>query len=115
MSIVKDLGAVSAYALAVKYGYTGTEREWVEEMERKRIEAVNAAEESKKSASSAQSSQTSSAESASSASTSAASALASQNEAKNYFEKTKKMQIASVGNITFSHTEDGLLRASWED
>ena len=36
-------------------------------------------------------------------------------EAAEYFEKTKQMQITSVGNITFSHTEDGLLRASWED
>lgn len=27
-NVVKDLGAVSAYALAVKHGYKGTEEEW---------------------------------------------------------------------------------------
>lgn len=43
MSTVKDLGAVSAYALAVKYGYVGTEEEWVNEQEAKRKQAVEAA------------------------------------------------------------------------
>lgn len=43
MSTVKDLGAVSAYALAVKYGYAGTEEQWVNEQEAKRKQAVDAA------------------------------------------------------------------------
>ena len=38
------IGAYSAYAIAVKYGYTGTEEEWIREVEADRIRAEEAAE-----------------------------------------------------------------------
>ena len=71
MSKTVDLGPVSAYALAVKYGYEGTEEEWVTEMESKRLEAVAAASEAKSAAAAASQSQTASANSATAASNSA--------------------------------------------
>ena len=43
-NVVKDLGAVSAYALAVKHGYKGTEEEWVAAQEAARVAAETAAE-----------------------------------------------------------------------
>ena len=78
MSKTVDLGPVSAYALAVKHGYTGTEAEWVAEMEAKRIEAVTAASNAQSAATAASQSQTASANSATS---SANSATASANSA----------------------------------
>lgn len=78
MSKTVDLGPVSAYALAVKHGYTGTEAEWVAEMEAKRLEAVTAASNAQSSATAASQSQT---ESANSATASANSATASANSA----------------------------------
>lgn len=108
MSKTVDLGPVSAYALAVKHGYTGTEAEWVAEMESKRLEAAKAASDAKSYASSAE-------QAKKSAENSAQSALESKNQANEYYEKTKQLSITSVGNITFTHTADGILRASWED
>lgn len=78
MSKTVDLGPVSAYALAVKHGYTGTEAEWVAEMEAKRLEAVTAASNAQSSATAASQSQT---ESANSATASDNSATASANSA----------------------------------
>lgn len=45
MAKVQDIGPYSAYAIAVKYGYKGTEEEWVKEQEanRKAAEAAAAA------------------------------------------------------------------------
>lgn len=39
-----DIGAYSAYAIAVKYGYQGTEEEWIQEQEANRVAAQNAAD-----------------------------------------------------------------------
>lgn len=64
MSKTVDLGPVSAYALAVKYGYTGTEAEWAAEMESKRLEAVTAASNAQSAATAASQSQIESANSA---------------------------------------------------
>lgn len=50
MSKTVDLGPVSAYALAVKHGYEGTEEQWIAEVESKRVDAVNAAADARKSA-----------------------------------------------------------------
>lgn len=50
MSKTVDLGPVSAYALAVKHGYEGTEEQWIAEVESKRVDAVNAAADAKQSA-----------------------------------------------------------------
>lgn len=71
MSKTVDLGPVSAYALAVKYGYEGTEEEWVTEMESMRLEAVTAASAAEGAASAAEQSQSASSSSAESASESA--------------------------------------------
>ena len=38
------IGAYSAYAIAVKYGYTGTEEEWIRSVEADRVRAEEAAE-----------------------------------------------------------------------
>lgn len=78
MSKTVDLGPVSAYALAVKYGYAGTEAEWVAEMESKRLEAMTAASNAQSAATEASQSNT---ESANSATASADSATASANSA----------------------------------
>ena len=42
-----DIGAYSAYAIAVKHGYKGTEEEWNAEQERNRIASEDAANKSK--------------------------------------------------------------------
>ncbi len=78
MSKKVDLGPVSAYALAVKYGYDGTEEEWVAEMESKRLEAVTAASNAQSASTEASQSNT---ESANSATASANSATESANSA----------------------------------
>ncbi len=43
MTEVIDLGEVSAYALAVKYGYEGTEQEWVEAQQKFHDESASSA------------------------------------------------------------------------
>lgn len=43
MAREQEIGAYSAYAIAVKYGYTGTEEEWIEEQERSRKAAAQSA------------------------------------------------------------------------
>ena len=43
MAREQEIGAYSAYAIAVKYGYTGTEKEWIEEQERNRKAAAQSA------------------------------------------------------------------------
>ena len=43
MAREQEIGAYSAYAIAVKYGYTGTEKEWIEEQERSRKAAAQSA------------------------------------------------------------------------
>ena len=42
-----DIGAYSAYAIAVKHGYKGTEEEWNAEQERNRIASEDAANKAK--------------------------------------------------------------------
>ena len=44
MSKIIDIGAYSAYAIAVKYGYKGTEEEWIKEQEASRVAAAVSAE-----------------------------------------------------------------------
>ena len=43
MAKEQEIGAYSAYAIAVKHGYTGTEKEWIEEQERNRKASEQAA------------------------------------------------------------------------
>lgn len=81
MSRSFDLGPVSAYALAVKYGYTGTEEEWVTEMESKRLEAVTAASDAESAAAAAEQSKSASSGSADSAAESALLAGSSASDA----------------------------------
>lgn len=84
MSKTFDLGPVSAYALAVKHGYEGTEEQWVAEMESKRKEAVASAESASESATEAVNSAAASANSASTASTKADEAGNSATRAESY-------------------------------
>lgn len=44
MAIKQDLGAVSAYAIAVEQGYTGTEEAWISELASTTQNAVTATE-----------------------------------------------------------------------
>lgn len=44
MAIKQDIGAYSAYAIAVKHGYEGTEAEWVAAQEKARLDSEAAAE-----------------------------------------------------------------------
>ena len=96
MSKTVDLGPVSAYALAVKYGYTGTEAEWVAEMESKRKEAVEAAE-------SASDSETAS---ANSASASASSASTASNKADAAANSATRAESYAVGGTGIRQNED---------
>lgn len=43
MAREQEIGAYSAYAIAVKYGYVGTEEEWIKEQERNRKAAAQSA------------------------------------------------------------------------
>ena len=44
MSKKTKIGPYSAYAIAVKYGYTGTEEQWVKEQEANRVASEQAAQ-----------------------------------------------------------------------
>ena len=44
MSKTMEIGPYSAYAIAVKYGYTGTEEQWVKEQETNRVASEQAAQ-----------------------------------------------------------------------
>ena len=44
MSKTMEIGPYSAYAIAVKYGYTGTEEQWVKEQEANRVASEQAAQ-----------------------------------------------------------------------
>lgn len=44
MSKNMKIGPYSAYAIAVKYGYTGTEQQWIEEQEANRVASEQAAQ-----------------------------------------------------------------------
>lgn len=138
MSKTVDLGPVSAYALAVKHGYTGTEAEWVAEMESKRLEAVEAASNAQSAATAASQSKTASANSATASansatasanSASAASGSATEAEsyarggtgsragedtdnAKYYYEKAKNTEIGNVSEAVAGLSNDvGVLSA----
>lgn len=131
MSKTVDLGPVSAYALAVKHGYKGTEAEWVAEMEEKRLEAVNAAASAQESATAAASSRSSAESSATSASGSATSAETNAkasksyavggtgsregedtDNAKYYYEKAKNTEIGKVSEKVEGLSNDiGVLSA----
>ena len=47
MGKVISVGPYSAYGIAVKYGYEGTEEEWINSVERDRVAAEKAAKEAK--------------------------------------------------------------------
>lgn len=103
MSKTVDLGPVSAYALAVKYGYSGTEAEWVAEMESKRLEAVTAASNAQSAATEASQSNT---ESANSAKVSADSATASANSASEASDSATLAESYTHGSTGTREGED---------
>ena len=88
MSREYDIGAYSAYAIAVKHGYTGTEAEWIAAQEKARKDAeasagaaAGSATAAKTSESNAKSSETAAGKSATAASGSATAAAGSATEA----------------------------------
>ena len=113
MAKEQEIGAYSAYAIAVKHGYTGTEEEWIEAQERNRKaseqaasdaeSAKTAAEKAQKAAESsasgaageAQKAQTSAAQAASSAAQAAGSASGAES-AKTAAEKAQKAAESSA-------------------
>ncbi|MBO5371401.1 MAG: hypothetical protein J6A75_01640, partial [Lachnospiraceae bacterium] len=126
MSKTVDLGPVSAYALAVKYGYGGTEEEWVAETESKRKEAIeaaatasNSAQEAADSASIADGKMINAANSAIRAESYAVGGTGTResedtDNAKNYYEKSKEIfeNIKDTGEIDTATTTDTTLNGS---
>ncbi len=96
MSTVKDIGPVSAYALAVKYGYTGTEEEWVNEQEAKRKEAVEAANTATTNASTATQAASQAKTYAATATEASGSAAQSEANAKTYAENAAAIAGADI-------------------
>src|SRR5699024_6756950 len=82
MANKKEIGAYSAYAIAVKYGFKGTEKEWVEANDIAREAAASSASAAAGSASSAEQSATNAAGSASAAKSSETAASSSASAAK---------------------------------
>lgn len=90
----KDLGAVSAYAIAVEHGYEGTEEEWAAAMQK----AMNSADESVASAQAAKDSADAAAQSAKDAQSAAGEAAAEADRAAS--EATKAQEAAlSADNL----------------
>lgn len=54
MSKTMEIGPYSAYAIAVKYGYTGTEEQWVKEQEANRVASEQAAQQAEQARSGAE-------------------------------------------------------------
>ena len=57
MAKEQEIGAYSAYAIAVKHGYVGTEEEWIEEQERNRKASERAASDAENAKAAAQTAQ----------------------------------------------------------
>ena len=82
MSREHIIGAYSAYAIAVKYGYTGTEEQWVKEQEANRVASEQAAQQAERAKTAAQTA-------ASEAATSAGNAGKSAQEATDSLQELK--------------------------
>lgn len=106
MSKTVDLGPVSAYALAVKHGYKGTEAEWVAEMESKRLEAVEAASNAQSAATAASQSKTASANSATASANSATSSANSASAASNSATKAESYAHGGTGSREGEDTDN---------
>lgn len=106
MSKTVDLGPVSAYALAVKHGYTGTEAEWVAEMESKRLEAVTAASNAQSAATAASQSQIASANSATASANSATASANSASAASGSATKAESYARGGTGSRTGEDTDN---------
>ena len=89
MSKKIPIGPYSAYAIAVKYGYKGTEQQWVKEQESNRILSEKAAEQAVQAKADAQTAANNAGTSAESAATSAEDAGQSAQEATNRLQELK--------------------------
>lgn len=94
----KDLGAVSAYAIAVEHGYEGTEEEWAAEMQK----ALNSVDESAASAQAAKESADAAAQSASTAESAAGEAAAEA------AQKAAEDILPSIEGVISDTVEDNL-------
>lgn len=111
MSKKIEIGPYSAYAIAVKYGYAGTEEDWIKAVEAARKSAETSASASKSAAETATLQTTEAANQASAASFSAKAAAASQTAAKasetesaknlqgtrEYYEQVRTITIGAQG------------------
>lgn len=111
MSKKIEIGPYSAYAIAVKYGYTGTEEDWIKAVEAARKNAETSASAAKSAAETATLQTTEAANQASAASFSAKAAAASQTAAKasetesaknlqgtrEYYEQVRTITIGAQG------------------
>lgn len=82
MSKTMEIGPYSAYAIAVKYGYTGTEEQWVKEQEANRVASEQAAQRAEAATEAAKTAASEASTSAGNASTSAQQAADSLQELK---------------------------------
>ena len=83
MAKEQEIGAYSAYAIAVKHGYTGTEKEWIEAQERNRKASEQAASDAESAKTAAEKAQKAAESSASGAAGFAAAAQESREQAAN--------------------------------
>ena len=100
MANKKEIGAYSAYAIAVKYGFEGTEREWVEANDIAREAAASSASAAAGSASSAEQSATNAAGSASAAKSSETAASSSASAAKTSETNAKSSETAAASSAS---------------
>lgn len=95
MAREQEIGAYSAYAIAVKYGYTGTEEEWIEEQERSRKAAAQSASDASDAKTAAEKAQKAAESSASGAAGFAAAAQESKEQAASSATYAGKAGIAA--------------------
>ena len=100
--ISKDLGPVSAYAVAVANGFTGTEAEWEQYI----ANASTAAQSAAGSATAAANSATAAAQSATAAAASQVAAAGSETEAANYALVAGNHAMAAAASATAAETAE---------
>jgi len=96
----QDLGPVTAYAIAVKYGFSGTEQEWANAVDAQRQAASASATSAANSASEALTAANSAKASATSISSSVISANSSANSAKNSADSATASATSAANSLT---------------
>lgn len=96
----QDLGAITAYAIAVKYGFVGTEQEWANAVDSQRQAAITSATNAANSASEALTAANSAKASAASIASSVISANSSANSAKNSSDSATSSATSAANSLT---------------